>query len=391
MGGWIDAIEITRTEISSYWYLAIATTILLTLIFFVARKSTTATPQRCETNRQWAILSRMLVVGVVLICLGYLPFIFNIMYMTVSQRTFLHTAPGATLFFLALFLIVDRCTKIVTAALTAVLIFTGLAAQLFQFQHYIEISKKQQFVLKDIVHNFDGNATNKALVILDYSNTLNHDWMFLTPNFVETLYYLYGKPVDTVEVCYMPSHEWQQPDPLMRNGTCEETSEGWTFNFPTSVSGRDVEPSTQQPSKKLSKPDVITVAVGRAETTPASPKLEAYRRDLASNPLPMSARFRGITETTPGFNFFKFSRQEHNDEYFWDFGTWWSLDVPIAGSGWRNTEWEHSGLSDTSSAWKNASRASLYLDLTPTPGDYFISGLFAAFTSEKFAMKCRSW
>ncbi|RON53523.1 hypothetical protein [Pseudomonas frederiksbergensis] len=382
LGGWIDAFGITRSEISSYWYLAIATTVLLAPIFFVAWKSKTAILQRAE-NREWAMPIRLAIVGLVLICLGYLPFIFNLAYMTVSQRTFLHAAPGATLFFVALFLILDRYSKMACTALAALLIFTGLAAQLYQFQHYVEISKRQQLVLKDIVHNFDGNALNKTLVILDYSNELNHDWMFLNPNLAATLFYLYGKPADTLEVCYMPSHEWQQADSLMRKGTCEETAEGWTFNYPTPVSGPGVELTTQQPSKKLLKADVITVAVGKGETPTTSPELETYRRDLASNTLPMSARIQGITETAPWLDFFKFRHQEHSDEYFWGFGNWWSLDAPIAGSGWRNTEWESSRLSHTSSAWKNAPRASLNFDLTPTPGAYVISGLFNVFANEK--------
>lgn len=382
VGGWIDAIRITLTEISSYWYLAIATLALLALIQAVARKSTALTAAD-ESGRSWSTLSRMIVVGLLLICLGYLPFIFNLAHMSVSQRTFLYAAPGATLFFLALLVAVDRYSKITSIALAAILVCTGLAAQLFQFQHYIDISKRQQRVLKDIVENFDGNAVSKTLVILDYSNELNHDWMFLNPNLSSVLFHIYGKPVDTLEVCYMPSGEWQQSDSLLRKGKCTQTADGWTFDYPTPTGGPGIEPTPQQASKKLSNAEVVTVVVGQGKITPASPELETYRRNLASNTLPITARLRGLTDTTPWLDFFKFRSQEHKDEYINDFGRWWSLDAPISGSGWRNTEWEAKRFSHTSSIWKNAPRASLIFDLQPTPGAYSISGLFNAFANEK--------
>jgi hypothetical protein len=382
VGGWIDAIRITLTEISSYWYLAVATLSLLGLIQVVARKYTPL-PPTSERGQSWSVLTRMTIVGLLLICLGYLPFIFNVAHMSVSQRTFLYAAPGATLFFLALFVAVERLSKIASVALAAVLVCTGLAAQLFQFQYYIDISQRQQRVLKDIVENFDGNAVNKTLVILDYSNELNHDWMFLNPNLSAVLFHIYGKPVDTLEVCYMPSHEWQQSDSLARKGTCEETAEGWTFHYPTSAGGPGVPSTTQLPSKKLAKADVVTVAVGKEGPAPTSPELEIYRRNLASNALPITARLRGITESTPWFDFFKFRNQEHKDEYFWGFGKYWSMDAPIAGSGWRNTEWEAQRFAHISSAWMNAPHATLNFDLAPTPGRYAISGLFNAFANEK--------
>ncbi|MDM8190705.1 hypothetical protein EVS84_00700 [Pseudomonas koreensis] len=382
IGGWIDAVRITLREISSYWYLALATLVLLVLIQVVARKSTALTPAN-ENGRSWSMLGRMIVVGLLLICMGYLPFIFNLAHMSVSQRTFLYAAPGATLFFLALFVAVDRYSKIASTAVAALLVCTGLAAQLFQFQHYIDISQRQQRVLKDIVENFDGNAVNKTLVILDYSNELNHDWMFLNPNLSAVLFHIYGKPVDTLEVCYMPSHEWQQTDSLARKGTCEQTAEGWTFHYPTPAGGPGVATTQQLPDRKLAKADVVTVAVGKPDPTPTTPELEVYRRNLASNVLPISARLHGITESAPWFNFFTFRNQEHRDEYFWGFGKYWSLDAPIAGSGWRNTEWEASRVGHTSSAWKNAPHATLNFDLAPTPGPYAISGLFNAFANEK--------
>lgn len=379
INGWVDAFRITCSEISSYWYIAITTLILFALIVFVAKRSANTVTTNNGLNSKWTLPVRMSVTGLILICLGYLPFIFNPAHMAVSQRTFLYAAPGATLVLLALLLVIYRYSKITTAVLSALLVSTGLSAQLFQFQHYIDISKRQQLVLNDIAQNFDGNAANKTLLIFDYNNELNHDWMFLNPDLSAILFHIYGKPVDTIEVCYMPSREWQQTDPLERKGTCEETEEGWTLNFPSPLDG-----SAAPPRRTLAKTEVITVAVGNGKTMPATPKLEAWRNDLNSESSPAGIRLRGITGAKPKLDFFKFrNRDQDQDEYHWDFGRWWSMAPPIAGSGWRNNEWQSTRFSHNAVAWMNAPRASLVFELTPTADTYSVSGSFSEFASDK--------
>ncbi|MDI2140549.1 MULTISPECIES: hypothetical protein [unclassified Pseudomonas] len=379
-GGWIDAFRITGSEIGSYWYVTVATALLLALIAFAAWKSKDTLLVETGSNSRWTLPVRMIAIGLVLICLGYLPFIFNPAHMAVSQRTFLYAAPGATMIFIALLLCIYRYSKTATATLSAMLIFTGLSAQLFQFQHYIEISKRQQSILNDIAHNFDGNAVGKTLLILDYSNQLNHDWMFLNPDLSAILFHIYEKPADTIEVCYMPSHEWQQTDPLQRKGTCEKTEEGWTLNYPVPF---DTPPP---PSKKLSNADVVTVEVGRGEAPAANAELNAWRKELESESSPAGARLRGITESHPWFQFFQF-RQPAPDEYYWDFGRWWSMTPPIAGSGWRNTQWETRRFVHTASAWKNAPQSSLVFDLIPASAPYEINGFFKSFANKQLRDK----
>lgn len=374
LGGWIDAWNITWSEIGSYWYLGVATVTLLGLIAVLARSLQTQALSEAEVQLKWQLTGRVIAVGLMLVCLGYLPFIFNPAHMAVSQRTFLYTAPGAILVLLAVLQVLYRYSKISTGIFAAVFIFTGLGAQLFQFQHYIDISKRQQSILDDIAHNFDGNALNQTVLILDYSNELNHDWMFLNPDLSALLFHLYGKPVDALEVCYMPSHEWQQTDPLQRKGTCEETPEGWTLNYPAPF-------GSQAPvSKKLAEAQVITVEVGNGLTMPASAELQAWREQLASNTSVTGIRLRGITETHPWFAFFKF-RNRADDEYYWDFGRWWSMAPPITGSGWRKTEWRTRRTAHIASAWINAPQASLVFDLVPKPDRYSISGFFSAFAN----------
>ena len=378
VGGWADAFRITRIEIISYWYLALATLAILSVIFVIARTSKNSAVVENKISPVLARICRLAAIGIVLVCLGYAPFLMSPPHLAISQRTFLYTAPGATLFFISMLWAVNYFSKTVTSAIAAAMIFIGLGAQLFQFHHYINISKNQQLVLKDIVQNFDGNLPqSKTLLILDYSNQLNRDWMFLNVDMAPALSYMYGKTIDKIEVCYMPSHEWQQLDSLYRRGSCVEDADGWTFNYPASASGPGIEPIVQLPSKRLSKSDVIPVVVGDQSKAVARPELDVYRQELTANDSPLGIRFRGITETKPWFDFFKFKDQLPREEYRWSFGDWWSLYIPTAGSGWRDSEWEPSGYTHhISSTWKNAEHSYLYFDLTPQATPYVLSGFF---------------
>lgn len=100
----------------------------------------------------------------------------------------------------------------------------------------------------------------------------------------------------------------------------------------------------QPPSKKLAKSEIVTIVVGNDDSEPATAALEAHRRTLESNTLTMSARYRGLTQIPPWFNLLGFRDETDKDEYFWNFGNLWSLDIPIAGSGWKNVEREGSGV-----------------------------------------------
>jgi hypothetical protein len=141
--------------------------------------------------------------------------------------------------------------------------------------------------------------------------------------------------------------------------------------------------ATYQPlGKKLPKSEIVTVVVGNGDTTPATAELEAHRRNLESNALTMSARYRGLTQTNPWFDFLGFRDETNKDEYFWNFGNWWSLDIPIAGSGWKRVEWEASRVSHNASAWKIAPRASLIFEMSPKAVPYSISGKFNIFANE---------
>ncbi|WP_085578023.1 MULTISPECIES: hypothetical protein [unclassified Pseudomonas] len=380
-GGWIDALQITVLEIGSHWYIALASAAILGFIALLSATSAQTAGAGLRQPAKPMLAGRMILAGCLLICLGYLPFIFNPAHMGVSQRTFLYAAPGAVLVFIAALLIVRRHSRAVTAALAALMVFTGLGAQLFQFQHYIDISKRQQSVLSDIVHNFDGNALNKTLIILDHSNELNHDWMFLNADLSAVLFHLYGKPVDAIEVCYMPGHEWQQSDPLQRKGRCEETEEGWTLHYPVPL---DADGQSAAQVRKLPRSQVVTVDVGNGATASASPELQAWRQTLESGSSPTATRLQGIAETgaAPRFGLITFRHRAH-DEYHWDFGKWWSLAPPMAGSGWRETEWETRRFRHNASAWINAPRASLVFDLTPASTPYVISGAFNSFANDQ--------
>jgi hypothetical protein len=390
-GGWIDALRITRIEISSYWYLALATAILMALIYFIVKKAKRPTAPE-EKSADITVIFRLGLIGLALICIGYAPFLLSPPHMAISQRTFLFAEPGAALLVISLLWTLSKASRVLTSITFATVIFVGLGFQLFQFHHYIEISKQQQLALRDIVQNFDGNAVNKTLLILDYNNQLNHVWMFLNPDLANVLTYIYGKPVDNIQVCYMPSREWQAPTPsLQRKGTCEEGKDDWTFNFPSPVSGPGVELTPATPSMKLPKSEVVTVVVGERNPQAENNLPATYRQELETGNSPASLRYRGITETKPWFDFFKFRDQQTKDEYFWGFGNWWNLDLPTAGTGWRDVDWEPRRFNHISTAWMNAPKASLNFDLEPKKAPYVLTGFFDVFPNEasRSAMKFR--
>ncbi|WP_447798329.1 hypothetical protein [Pseudomonas moraviensis] len=381
-GGWIDALRITRIEIISYWYLVVATALLMGLIYIFLKRSVKPVAFE-EKSANLAIVFRLALIGLALICIGYAPFLLSPPHMAISQRTFLFATPGAVLFAVSMLWALSKASKALTSAGFAALIFTGLAFQLFQFHHYIEISRQQQLALRDIVQNFDGNAADKTLLILDYNNQLNHVWMFLNPDLANVLTYIYGKPVNDIQVCYMPSREWQAPTPsVQRKGTCEEGKDDWTFNFPSPVTGPGMELAPATPSMKLSKSKVVTVVVGGRKPNAENGLSASYRTELESGDTPTSLRYRGITETKPWFDFFKFRDQLAKDEYSWGFGNWWNLDLPTAGSGWRDADWEPRRFNHIATAWMNAPQASLYFDIEPKNAPYVLSGFFDAFPNE---------
>ncbi|WP_223483753.1 hypothetical protein [Pseudomonas sp. A-RE-19] len=376
LGGWYDALQITTIEFNTYWYalsvLAIATIITLALLHKLKRTDVSASPSLM-------LSARLLIAGIILVLLGYAPFLLSPAHQSISQRTFLFATPGGVFATLATLIAISKINKHLATCCMAFLIFIGFSTQLYQFHHYVKLSDRQRSILKNIVERFDGDIKDKTLVIIDKTNQLNHTWMFINGNLQATLNYIYGHPFNKVEVCHALGNEWQQIDSLARKGTCEETATEWLFHYPTPVSGPGIEKGPQLEAKKLVKSQTATILVNPDEVT----KVDSLRTDmLRSDQGHTGSIYRGFIDKPDYHNsLVNFTDQGSSDHYFWSFGDWWSMELPTAGSGWREADWTINKFQHKSLAWKSNKNAFLDFKFSPSADRYYLQGLFDVMAS----------
>ncbi len=372
LGGWYDATRITAAEFSSYWY-AISIVLILFIASFLLlsnyRKS-----QPAEADIYSPVIIRLLIAGVTLVLLGYAPFLLSVSHQAISQRTFLFATPGGVFVTLAILIGIGKASKNLAALGVALFVFVGLSSQLYQFHHYVKISDRQRNILKNIVENFDGETNNKTLVIVDKTNQLNNTWMFINENLQATLNYIYGHPFNSMEVCRENGNEWQHADSVGRKGTCEETANEWTFHYPTPISGPGFEPTKSLEDKKLAKSQAVTIIVNPDENSEANTNRAKMLRSDQSR---TGAIYRGFIDKPDYHNrLIGFTDQKSDEHYFWGFGNWWSMELPIAGSGWREAEWSVNKFQHNASAWKTNKQAFLDFKFSPSSDRYQLRGMF---------------
>lgn len=372
LSGWYDAAAITALEFSAYWY-AISLMLIMAIIFFLLfypRKKI----KPSETIITMEIPTRLLMGGILLALLGYAPFLLSTSHQAISQRTFLFATPGGVLVTLALLIGFGKISKTLAVLCTAFLMFIGFSAQLYQFHHYVKLSDMQRNIIKNIVENFDGQIGDKTLVIVDKTNQLNNTWMYLNENLKATLNYIYGHPFNSVEVCHNNGSEWQHTDSVGRKGLCEEATDEWIFHYPTPISGPGLELTKQPEDKKVRKSQVAVITVAPDE----QPKANATRSDLLRREQTRTgAIYRGFIDKPDYHNFLiDFTDQKPSERYFWGFGNWWSMELPIVGSGWREAEWTVNKFHHNASAWKTNKQAYLNFKFTPSSARYRLKGKF---------------
>lgn len=377
LGGWFDAAQITLREYVNYGYLIVSTLCLILIIVAIAK----FTCARQSDKRRFSdvpLNARLALSGIILLLLGYAPFLLSGAHVAISQRTFLFATPGAVLLWIAVLNTGYSLSKTITNVCVGFFFVTGLSFQLYQLHHYIEISKKQMAILQDIAVQFDGNLGDKTLLILDYGNQLNHSWMFIADGLVGSLSYLYGKPVANIQVCHMPSGEWQQVDSVQRKGKCIENAGDWTFQYPTSVSGPNFPATSPAHSIVLAKSDVIAIAIGRENGVSA----KSGAQSVPASKIPagvVEQRYRNVVNVIDEkTRFIRFRDARVTDDYKWTFGKWWSMEIPTQGSGWREASWDVGYFHHQPTAWKSEKQSSLLFKFQPKPGrTYVLEGKFS--------------
>ncbi len=376
-GGWLDAWGMARKEFQAAWYLLAFGCICALCILLSPRSRLPLLPGSESIRRgDGPPLLRMAVMGVVLIALGYAPYMFSNSHLQISQRTFLFASFGAALVVLVLVIGLGMLLRPLAGVVALWLLSCGAASQLFQFHHYIDIAEAQRKVLRTIVENYDADKQGeRSLVILDHSNQLSHVWM-LRDNLVHALTYLYGKPVTAPEICLMPGGYWQRNDSLNRPGRCLEGTDEWTFTYADPLPG--MPPTGSKPFAR-SKSLVVSLVIDADGRAAPDPALDDHRRGLAEADTPAARRYRNILRQPPvggGDRLGLFKPSGATTSYRWDFGTWWSLEKPTRGSGWHEAEWMRRRLRYDAAAWKSQEQSRLLFPLESVDKPYVLSGRF---------------
>lgn len=389
VGGWFDAWGMARGEFQNYIYLLAFGLICSACVALFPRNEDAAPASSLiatERFREARMRLRVAVSGALLLMLGYAPYLFSGSHVLISQRTYIFATIGAALVVLALVMSLARLSRALACASVLLLITTGAAAQLYQFHHYVNLSEAQRKVLRAIVENFDGNTEGgKTLVILDYSNQLNHTW-FLRDNLDAALTYLYDRPVSMPDICLMPDGDWQRLDSLGRSGRCVEDSENWTFKAAEQL------PNAATPAKDLVRPksQVVKIVIDQDGNVVPDEGLDAYRQQLASADTPAARRYRNILiPKSPIVDLDLFEHADGGSSHRLDFGKWWSLEQPVRGSGWREAEWSAGHLHHDAAAWKMHEKSRLLFNIEPVDQPYRLTGHFDVVLNDSIQQSIR--
>lgn len=380
LGGWIDAVGIVTTAFQSRSYLWVASAVVCLLVLAVGGRGS-ARGSRVGPDARAPL--RLFLVALVLMMLGYAPFLASPPHMAISQRTFLWATPGAVLAWVAALWWLAGRARVVAGAMGGALLFFGLGAQLYQFHQYVELAQQQRRVLRSIVESFEAATPDQRLLVIDRTAQIGHTWMFADQSLQFALGYLLDRPIGPFEVCRWPSFEWQRVDSLGRKGSCVEQASRWTFAFPTAVSGPGVPLVASKPARSLQKDGLVRADIDEQGHAVGRPEAAPWRAHLAAGDDAASRRYRGIlaVEARPWIGPM-FRDQFPSSEYRYSFGDWWSIESPPRGAGWREAEWRRDGLfKHRSTAWKMSPSAELFFDIRPVAQAYVMRLRFDQFAN----------
>jgi hypothetical protein len=378
-GAWYDALRIFLREFQNYIYVVFAGGICIACAFGSRVFSQTSKTGKTKTSAWTTAFSlRMLLMALLLMVLGYAPYITSGSHLHISQRTFLFASLGGGFLWVAVLAQLDRFFRPAAWVAGSGLLVLGLGMQLYQFNHYVQISNTQKSLLRQIVENVPDLPGGKHLLIFDASEHLNHTWM-LRDNITAALSYFYGKKVGEVMICLEPNGVWQKNDALARPGQCLQIPGGWVFRAAPPVGGPGVAPGKAVPDVVISQADAVALFISQDGTVASNEDAKRQRERLTKSSDVLSRRYRSVLLTKPWLNFPMFREQAVSAHYRWDFGKYWSMEVPPQGEGWREAEWEVGFLHHVSAAWKNLPCASLLFELAPLKQPYILQGRFTAF------------
>ncbi len=104
--------------------------------------------------------------------------------------------------------------------------------------------------------------------------------MFMPGTLRMAFSYVFGHPIGPVEICHMPSREWQFSDALGRLRICVEGEDDWVFHYPEAVRGLGYLPKAMPMNLKVAKNQVVTITINPDGSIFPDPNLSGYRENL---------------------------------------------------------------------------------------------------------------
>jgi len=361
--GWLDAARIFAHDFGSHGYLlGVGVALLLIVISFA----------RGEVERPVG-LARIAIVGVIVLALGYGPFLTSSFHLNVTQRTYLFAASGAALIFVAALLVVEKLSRSVAVVGAGVLLALGATQQLWQFREYSANYELEREIIASIVEQVPEYPTGKTLILLDASQRINHTWMLNTNDYgilPSVLTYIYGKPVPEVRVCLVPANVWSQRDAWGLQGSCAETDSAWVFKWAPDFERPEAPKLARKSDVVVEKENAVIVRIDADGHSPDTPQIQANRKALLQGTSVAGMRYRHALapDTWPFRSLVE--TKESPAAYRWDFGRRWNLEHPEAGTGWNEAEWFYTPFRQQSAAWISRPHATLVFPLEPARGDY---------------------
>lgn len=378
VGGWYDAFGILQQEYGRYAYL-LAGTLAVAGAVLLARRwgPRLQLPASAGPVSRWPAAARLAACGALLMLLGYVPYLVSVGFLVVTERTYLYASPGAALVWLAALVLLAGASRVLAGAAFFALLLAGFAAQLFQFHHYAAISEQQRSVLRSIVEAQPDDFGDRALVVLDETQSLNQGWM-LRENLRYALDYLYGRNISRVEICLMPMRSWQHVDGIGRfGGECMQDAAGWHMRPAGAISGPGMAEVKAEPEVLIPREKAVVVRIAADGSAARDPALAAWHERLAHGDDAVARRYRGVLLPHAASELLRqFRVERQRASYHLDFGRWWSLVQTFRGSGWRESEWYVGQLHHDAAAWTVGDPSTIVFDLQPAAGGSVMRGRF---------------
>ncbi|HUX78638.1 MAG TPA: hypothetical protein VMW10_02675 [Alphaproteobacteria bacterium] len=347
-------------------FLPIAVILILLLVLCFFAKDFKA--ERKAPLLEARFLKRCLVASILVIALGYSPYLLLGTHILITQRTYLFAGIGGTLFFASIIAVLQDRFRWAGAGMAGCLLLLGITAQWTQFEHYEAISDKQKSILSGILEVAPRLNSKQNLLIIDHTGSLGSTWMLRGEILSSALTYLYGKKTDAT-ICMEPGsvRSTFATDAAGRTGRCEEQQDTWQIGqgFPGSFS--------------LPKAQLVTLII-----EPDS------RIHLKENSMPISsatpserARWTKLFGCWPANTCYtKNEIPPFPDHFKFNFGKWWSMEEPTPGVGWIDSQWIVPALLPRSFSWINQPKSTLIFNLSPRAEPYLMEIRFAYINSQ---------